>query len=81
MTKPPIFSYPSFKFTFILDTEASDHRIGAVFSQIQAEVERIIAYYSRVLDKTKRNYCVTRQELLAVIDLMKNFISLVDNLL
>ena len=30
-------------------------------------------YYSRVLTKSERNYCVTRDELLAVIDSIKHF--------
>ena len=58
---------------FILDTDASDHSIRAVLSQIQDDVERVISYYSRVLDKVERNSCVTRRELLAVIDSVKNF--------
>ena len=51
---------------FILDTDASDHGIDAVLSQIQEGIERVIAYYSRVLSKAERNYCVTRRALLAV---------------
>ena len=73
LTKPPILSYPSTEFTFILDTDASDNGIGAVLSQIQDGVERVIAYYSRVLDKAEINYCVTRRELLTVIHSVKNF--------
>jgi len=33
----------------------------------------VIAYYSKVFSKTERNYCVTRKELLAMIDSTKFF--------
>ncbi|XP_077277424.1 uncharacterized protein LOC143905721 isoform X1 [Temnothorax americanus] len=41
--------------------------------QFQGKEERVIAYFSRVLSKTERNYCVTRRELLAVVDSVKSF--------
>ena len=52
----------------VLDTDASDVAIGAVLSQIAGGVEKPIAFFSRVLNSTQRNYCSTRRELLAVID-------------
>lgn len=58
---------------FVLDTDASGHRIGAVLSQVQYGTEKVIAYYSRVLSKSERNYCVTRRELLAIVDSLKSF--------
>ena len=73
MSTPPILAIPHTDLPFILDTDASDHGIGAVLSQIQEEIERVIAYYSCVLSKTERNYCVTRRELLAVVDSVQNF--------
>jgi len=45
----------------------------AVLSQIQEGEEKVIAYYSKVFLKMERNYCVTRKELLAVIDSTKFF--------
>ena len=36
---------------FVLDTDASDYAIGAVLSQVQNWVERVIAYGSRALSK------------------------------
>ena len=51
---------------YILDTDASLDTIGAVLSQVQDGKERVIAYGSRTLSRTERNYCVTDRELLAV---------------
>jgi hypothetical protein len=55
---------------FLLDTDASDFAIGAVLGQMQESVERVIAYGSRCLSTSERNYCVTRKELLAVVYFM-----------
>jgi len=51
----------------ILDTDASGVAVGAVLSQKVNGVERPIAFFSRVMNSTQRNYCTTRRELLAVI--------------
>jgi len=69
----PILSYPDNQGRFILDTDASNHGIGAVLSQKQEGTEKIIAYFSRVLNKSERNYCVTRRELLAIVESLKSF--------
>lgn len=58
---------------YILDTDASMNSIGAVLSQIQDGEERVIAYASRTLSKSEKNYCVTRRELLAVVFYVKHF--------
>ena len=63
----PVLSYPRQDGKFILDTDASNEAIGAVLSQEQEGEERVILYYSRTLSRPERNYCVTRRELLAVI--------------
>ena len=63
---PDIMAYPQEEGEFVLDTDASDNCIGAVLSQVQHGVERVIAYGSKTLSKSERNYCVTYKELLAV---------------
>jgi hypothetical protein len=74
LTQSPILAYPRpGEEQFILDTDASGVGIGAVLSQVQDGQERVIAYGSRALSKTDRNYCVTRQELLAVAHFVKHF--------
>ena len=73
LTSPPILAMPTDEDEFTLDTDASDYAIGAVLSQKQNGVERVIAYASRALDRRERNYCVTRKELLAVVNFFRFF--------
>jgi hypothetical protein len=54
-----ILAYPQPGERFIVDTDASNFRIGGVLSQVQDGQERVIAYYSKTLNKAERNYCVT----------------------
>ena len=42
-------------------------------SQLKDGVEHPVAYTSRTLTKAERNYCVTRKELLAVVESVKHF--------
>ena len=67
LSTAPILSYPDFSAEFILDTDASNHGIGAVLSQLKDGVEHPVSFASRTLTKAERNYCVTRKELLAVV--------------
>ena len=50
----------------ILDTDASDYAVGAVLSQIQDGVERVLGYFSRTMNEAQTRYCTTKKELLAV---------------
>ena len=42
-------------------------------SQKQGGQEKVITYFSKVLSKSERNYCVTRRELLVVVEAIKHF--------
>ena len=68
-----MLGYPSPDGQFILDTDASNFAVGAVLSQMQDGVERVLAYYSRSLDQAEKNYCVTRKELLAAVKAIRDF--------
>jgi len=69
----PILAMPNYTDPLLLDTDACDVSIGAVLSQVQNGVERVIAYASRSLSKPEQNYCVTRKELLAIVCYTKTF--------
>ena len=73
LTAAPVLAFPESGCDFTVDTDASDVGIGCVSSQVQDGKERVIAYYSRTLRKTERNYCVTRKEPLAVVTAVGQF--------
>ena len=60
---------------YVLDTDASNHSIGAVLCQIQVDEERVIAYGSRTYNKGEVNYCITWKELLTVVYFVKQLSS------
>ena len=60
--------------SFILNTNASDSSIEAVLSRKTSEgYENVIAYASRTLSQREMNYCVTRREMLALVEFIKQF--------
>ena len=66
LTRPDIMAFPTDHDLYILDCDAADDSIGCVLSQKQSNEEKVIAYGSRTLGKSERNYCATDRELLAV---------------
>jgi len=73
LTSSPILSLPKGEGELVLDTDASNFGIGAVLSQKQDGLEKVISYFSRVLNRAERNYCVTRRELLSIVESIKAF--------
>jgi len=69
----PILAYPDPTREYILDTDASNHSVGAVLSQVQGGSEVVVVYYSKTLAAAEKNYCTTRKELLAVVKAIKHF--------
>lgn len=70
---PDVMGFPRNEGTFFLDTDASGTGIGSVLSQMQEGRERVIAYASRACSKAERNYCITEQELLALVYFIQYF--------
>src|SRR6266700_5825230 len=51
----------------ILYVDACDYAFGYVLHQVQESIERIIAFGSKTLNDTQRNYCTTDKECLALV--------------
>ena len=58
---------------YIIDTDASDFAMGAVFQQEQFGTVRVIAYASKTFDASENMYCTTHKELATVIYALKEF--------
>jgi hypothetical protein len=71
VTSAPVLVAPEPEGEFILRTDASQVGLGAVLTQQQPGGERVVAYYSRKLTPTERNYEVHERELLAVVEATK----------
>ena len=73
LTTAPVLAFPNSEDMFILDTDASDHSIGAVLFQAQDGIEQVISYGSFVLTPEQRKYCVARKDLLAVVRFTRQY--------
>ena len=73
LTSAPILAYPLPEGQYLLDTDASGEAVGAVLSQDQDKVEKVIGYYSNAMTRAEQSYCVTRKELLAVVLALRHF--------
>jgi hypothetical protein len=57
----PVLGYPRPGGKFIVNTDASNMGIGGVLSQETDGQGRVLVYYSKILSRSERNYCVTRR--------------------
>jgi len=73
MLEVPTLAFPCPHRPCILDTYSSDVAYVSVLSQLVADEERPIAFFSRVMSPTQLNYCSTRKELLAVTASLQHF--------
>ena len=63
-----VLAYPDFNKDFMLQTDASKHRLGAILSQYKEDQQlHPIAYASRSVSVTEANYGITDLEALAVV--------------
>ena len=74
-SQTPILAYENYQKTFKLHTDTSENGLGAVFYQKQEDdTEHVIAYASRTLSKSERNYDIHKLEFLApkVVNLQRD---------
>ena len=69
MSKETLLHYPDFNKTFEIHTDASNYQLGAVITQDN----KPIAFYSRRLRDGQHNYTTTERELLAIVETLKEF--------
>ena len=68
LVEAPILAFADFDKTFILETDASKHALGAVLMQKDEDgKKRVIAYGARTLNATESRYDTGKLELLAVL--------------
>jgi hypothetical protein len=73
ITTTPVLAFPNATDKFIIDTDASDHAIGAALYQEQEGKLMPIAFASVTLTPEQRKYCTTRKELLAIVMFTRHF--------
>jgi hypothetical protein len=73
LVSSPVLCSTNFKQPFIIQCDASDTGLGGVITQNIKGNERVIAYASRTLSGTERNYSVTERECLAVVFCIEKF--------
>ena len=70
----PVLSCPTFHKDFILETDTSAQGLGAILSQQQEDGQvHPVAYASRALSPSERNYSITEMEMLAVVWAISHF--------
>ena len=68
-----ILAFPTETGQYILDTDASNFGLGGVLSQIQDDVEYVVAYCSRALRPSQRRYCTTKHDMLSAVAMCIQF--------
>ncbi len=69
IAKEVVLTYPDFTKPFEIYTDASTMQLGSVITQRN----RPIAFFSRKLSVTQTRYSVTKIELLAIVETLKEF--------
>ena len=66
LTNPPVLAYADYSLSFELHTDASLDCLGAVLYQEQEGKKRVVAYASRSLKVSEKNYPAHKLEFLAL---------------
>ena len=69
ISKHAILAFPDFNKEFVIYTDASKYQLGGVITQ----EGKPLAFYSRKLKDTQVNYTTMEQELLSIVETLKEF--------
>lgn len=69
IARETLLKFPDFSKEFHVYTDASDYQLGAVIMQDN----KPLAFYSRKLSKPQKNYTTGEQELLSIVETLKEF--------
>ena len=71
----PVLAYPNRDLPFLVETDSSNFAIGAILSQTSSKDNKIhpVAFFSRSLTATEKNYPIYDKELLAIIEALEHW--------
>ena len=69
MSRETLLAFPDFSKDFHVYTDSSDYQLGAVILQD----DRPLAFYSRKLNSAQKRYTTCKQELLSIVETLKEF--------
>lgn len=73
LTSPNVLANPDFSSPFIIESDASDVAVGAVLVQVQNNIRKPIAFFSKKLSASQRKYAPTEKGFLGVILAIEKF--------
>lgn len=73
MSTAPVLAHYDPEAELILESDCSLHGAGSILLEVINGQERVVAYYSKLLSKSQRNYCATKRELYAIVASLAHF--------
>ena len=73
LIQAPVLIYPDFEKAFAIYTDASNVGVGGVLTQVVEEKALPVAFASRQLNTSERNYTTSEKEMLAIVWCTKHF--------
>lgn len=73
MCTSPVVANPDFTVEFCIQCDASDTAAGAVLTQVQEGIEKVIAFFSHKWLPAEKNYAATEKEAACVLKAIEQF--------